>query len=109
MNPVEIKRRLKIHRTVDSPGPDTDQQPHVRLHHGRGSSLPYSTDAILELGKEELLKRLWSADRRIYKILKNSPSIIDCRNNLFQYINEVVRSYYNIYSEKQTGLVKVIK
>jgi lysine 2,3-aminomutase len=101
LNPVEGNKRFKIHQTIDDPAPDTEQHLRVRLYHGLGSALPYSTDAILELDKEELLKLLWSTDRRIYRILKNSPSIIDCRNNLFQYVNGVVRSYYNIYSEKK--------
>lgn len=101
MNPVESKKKLKTHQPTGDLAPDTEGQKPARLHHGRGKAFPYPTDAILELGKEELLKLLWSADRRIHKILKNSLTIMDCRNNLFQYLNELVRSYYNIYSDKK--------
>ncbi len=101
MNPVERNRKFKIHRPTGDPAPGTEPQKPVRLYHGLGKALPYSTDAILELGKEELLKLLWSADRRIHRILKNSLTLMDCRNNLFHYLNELVRSYYNIYSDKK--------
>ena len=101
MNPVEHKRKLKTHQQTDDLALDAEGQKPVRLHHGRGKAFPYPTDAILELSKEELLKLLWSADRRIHRILKNSLTIMDCRNNLFQYLNELVRSYYNIYSDKK--------
>ncbi|MEA2063565.1 MAG: KamA family radical SAM protein [Gemmatimonadota bacterium] len=73
----------------------------IKLYRGHGKSFLYSMDSLLRLGKEELLELVWSADRRIYRILKNSPTIMDSRNSLFSYLNELGRSYYNIYCDKK--------
>ncbi|MBN2288596.1 MAG: KamA family radical SAM protein [Candidatus Glassbacteria bacterium] len=101
MSYFEGTSKLKIRRPAGEPAAETGPRGPSRLYHGRGRALPYSTDAILELSKEELLKLLWKADRRIYRVLKDSTTIMDCRNNLFGYLNDLVRSYYNIYSEKK--------
>ena len=67
----------------------------------RESSGPgINLEEILQLGREDLTRLLWSADRQIHKILRASSTIEEARNRLFKYFDTLERSYFNIYSTK---------
>ncbi|MEA1996549.1 MAG: KamA family radical SAM protein [Gemmatimonadota bacterium] len=58
-------------------------------------------DKLIHLGREELTRILWSTDPQIHRILLASTSIIEARNSLFLYLNDLERSYCNIYCNKK--------
>ncbi len=68
---------------------------------GSEASQPYSLDRILSLSRHELVSLLWETDRRIHQILLSSASTGEARNRLFDYLNDLERHYFNIYSDKK--------
>jgi lysine 2,3-aminomutase len=53
------------------------------------------------LNKEDLVNELWKADQKIRIILKDSSSLPDAREKLFDYLNTMERHYFNIHSDKK--------
>jgi len=51
---------------------------------------------VIFLSKEELLERLWQADPKIKKILRDSKHIEEARHLLFDYFNYLNRSMFNM-------------
>ncbi|RLB12906.1 MAG: KamA family radical SAM protein, partial [Deltaproteobacteria bacterium] len=68
---------------------------------GESSGPEINLEEILQLGREDLTRLLWSADRQIHKILRASSTIEEARNRLFKYFDTLERSYFNIYSTKK--------
>lgn len=62
-----------------------------------------------ELSKNELLEILWKQDKQIFKILKYSEKTRTARANLFSYLNEIERSYFNIYSDNKLNKKHIIE
>ncbi len=60
-----------------------------------------SLERILKLERPALLDLLWQTDRRIQHLLLSSASISEARNGLFEYLNDLERHYFNIYSDKK--------
>ncbi len=50
---------------------------------------------------KELIDLLWKADPKIKSLLKDSQNLTDARENLFNYLNDLERHYFNIHSEKK--------
>jgi len=55
-------------------------------------------DSLLRLGREKLIGLLWATDHNIHNLLAESLNLHDARNNFFDYLNDLERSYFNIYS-----------
>jgi len=55
---------------------------------------------ILNLTKAELVKELWKASPKIKKLLSGAHKLPDARENLFEYLNNLERHFFNVYSEK---------
>ncbi len=55
---------------------------------------------LLEYDTTKLIKNLWECDPEIYSILKSSDALQDARNKLFDYLNDIERHLYDIYSDK---------
>ncbi len=62
-----------------------------------------------ELSKNELLEILWEQDKNIYKILKNSDKTRIARTYLFDYLNNLERNYFNIYSDNWLNRKHIIE
>ncbi|MCE5271033.1 KamA family radical SAM protein [bacterium] len=60
-----------------------------------------SLERILNLERPALLDLLWQTDRKIQHILLSRASISEARNGLFEYLNDLERHYFNIYSDKK--------
>ena len=56
--------------------------------------------SILNKDVRELCKLMWDADPAIYKILAESESTADARNQFFNYLADLERHYFNIYSDR---------
>ncbi|HLA40998.1 MAG TPA: hypothetical protein VJ417_13435, partial [Candidatus Glassbacteria bacterium] len=63
------------------------------------STETFTLDRMLRLGRENLTGLLWATDHRIHDILAESLNLHDARNALFNFLNDLERSYFNIYSE----------
>ena len=55
---------------------------------------------LVFLCKRELCNYLWEADPSIKKILTNAQNLNQARDKLFDYLNQVERHYFNLYSDK---------
>ncbi|MCD1295571.1 KamA family radical SAM protein [Methanocella sp. CWC-04] len=53
----------------------------------------------MQLSKNELVEELWDSDPRIKKIMKSSSSLKEARDRFFDYLNDLERDYFNIYSD----------
>ena len=51
---------------------------------------------LIDLTKEELVKKLWDADPRIFKMLRDSKHVEEARHLLFDYFNYLDRSLFNM-------------
>ncbi len=55
---------------------------------------------LVEYDKLELIKTLWQCDPEIHTILISSDTLEDARNKIFDYLNNIERHLYGIYSDK---------
>lgn len=60
--------------------------------------------SLIELSKEELLQEMWNAAPVIKGILQNCEDPERGRDNFFHYLNDLERSYFNIFSDKPYAL-----
>ena len=56
--------------------------------------------SILNKDVSELIKLMWGADPTIKRILVESDSISDARNQFFNYLADLERHYFNVYSDR---------
>ena len=49
--------------------------------------------------KSKLIESLWEANPWIKKLLLSSSTLQNARERLFEYLNELERSYFNLLSE----------
>ena len=64
---------------------------------------------LIDLSKEDLLEEMWKAAPIIKSILENSGDPERARDKLFHYLNDLERSFFNIYSEKPYNFHQVEK
>ena len=55
---------------------------------------------LVELGKEELLEKMWAADPVVKQMLINSEKLEIARDHFFFYLNDLERSFFDIYTDK---------
>ena len=60
-----------------------------------------SLDGLLRMDKLELIELLWEVDPKMHRILAESETIQQARNNLFNYLNDLERTYFNIYADSR--------
>lgn len=54
---------------------------------------------ILDETKPQLVKYLWESAPQLHHILKRAERLSEAREETFQYLNDLERHYYNIYSD----------
>jgi len=59
--------------------------------------------------KTELVKSLWEADSHIKKIFFGAGTLHETRDKFFDYLNNIERHYFNIYSDKHFKKLHVIE
>jgi len=63
----------------------------------------------INLTKQELIKILFNEDINIKKIFENASDLNGLRENLFNYLNDLERAYFNIYSHKYSDKTHIIE
>ena len=63
----------------------------------------------INLSKKEIIDLLFLEDANIKNIFNNASDLNELRENLFNYLNDLERSYFNIYSHKYSGKMHIIK
>ncbi|MFH1235236.1 MAG: KamA family radical SAM protein [Candidatus Diapherotrites archaeon] len=66
-------------------------------------------DKIITLSKKQLLSKLWAENRAVRKILRGSKNPQAARDRLFDYLNGLERTYFNIYSGKKTASAHIVE
>jgi len=56
--------------------------------------------SLVELTKHELLEKMWQAAPVVKQIMMNSGKPEAARDHFFFYLNDLERSYYNIYTDQ---------
>ncbi|MDP1622504.1 MAG: KamA family radical SAM protein [Bacteroidales bacterium] len=56
-------------------------------------------NSIITSGKIELIQKLWETSPEIKQLLRESVDLMTARNRLFMYLNDLERSYYNVFSD----------
>jgi len=64
---------------------------------------------LLNQSKEALINLLWNSDTKIKSLLLNSKKLADARNNLFDYLNNLERHYFNIFSDKKFNKIHIVE
>ena len=64
---------------------------------------------LLFLSKENLIKKLWSADPKIFKILSNSRTLDNARKRLFEHLDDLEKVYFNIYDKSHLKNAHIIE
>ncbi|SNQ59553.1 KamA family radical SAM protein [Candidatus Methanoperedens nitratireducens] len=64
---------------------------------------------LLEYDKTGLIETLWKCDPDIYAILRSSDNLQDARNNMFDYLNDIERHLFNIYSDKHFKDINILE
>ena len=64
---------------------------------------------LIALSKEELAKKLWSAEPKIKSILTNSKHMEEARYLLFDYLNRMERDLYNMKSDTSFINLNIVK
>ncbi len=65
-------------------------------HHNPANLL---LDDLLRMGKLEMIELLWETEPRMHRLLTESENVQQARNNMFNYLNELERIYFNIYAD----------
>ena len=63
----------------------------------------------INLSKQELISLLFHEDANINKIFSNTPDLNELREKLFDYLNDLERSYFDIYSHKYSDKTHIIE
>ncbi len=63
----------------------------------------------INLSKQELIDLLFSEDENIKNIFNNTSDLNQLREKLFNYLNELERSYFNINSHKYSDKIHIIE
>ncbi|MFH1297149.1 MAG: KamA family radical SAM protein [Bacteroidota bacterium] len=66
-------------------------------------------NTLIDLSKDALIEEMWNAAPVIKGILKNCEDPERARDQFFHYLNDLERSYFNIYTEKPFTLHQVEK
>lgn len=56
-------------------------------------------DDLLRMSKLEMIELLWETEPKMHRLLTESENIQQARNNMFNYLNELERIYFNIYAD----------
>ncbi len=72
--------------------------PPGKLGQGHGQT-NLQLDELLRMGKLEMIELLWEIEPKIHSLLTESETIQQARNNMFNYLNELERIYFNIYAD----------
>jgi lysine 2,3-aminomutase len=54
---------------------------------------------LIVADKSNLITQLWKASPWIYSLLNSASSVSDAREKIFEYFNELERTYFNVFSE----------
>jgi len=54
---------------------------------------------LVRLKKSQLIDELWKSNPHVHNILLRSKTLHDARDDLFEYLNNLERHYFNIYSD----------
>jgi len=63
----------------------------------------------LNLSKKELISNLFNEDKNIKNIFSVAMGLEDLRKKLFNYLNDLERSFYNIYCPSYTDKKYIIE
>ncbi len=63
----------------------------------------------INLSKQELIDLFFNEDEKIREIFSNSLELNELREKLFNYLNELERSYFNISSHKYSDKIHIIE
>ncbi len=63
----------------------------------------------INLSKQELIDLLFNEDVNITNIFSNASDLNELREKLFNYLNDLERSYFNIYSHKYSDKTHIIE
>jgi len=63
----------------------------------------------LNLSKQELIDRLFHEDTNISNIFNNASDLNELREKLFDYLNDVERNLFNIYSHKYSDKTHILE
>jgi lysine 2,3-aminomutase len=64
---------------------------------------------LIEASKEELIKELWSVDPEIEEALKTSEDLREARERFYDYLNDLERHYFNIYSDRHFKDIHIVE
>lgn len=65
--------------------------------------------SLITRSKDELAGILWEADPAIYRILNGSSNLHDSRIELFQHLNKIDTSLFNIYSNRRIRNMNILE
>lgn len=65
--------------------------------------------SIINQSKEELINSLWLSGSKIKGLLVRSENLAEARNNLFDYLNNLERHYFNIFSDKRFNKIHIVE
>jgi lysine 2,3-aminomutase len=96
---------MNLHFQAPGFGPAEDGLSPVEFPPGKSSKSPghkptnLLLDDLLRMGKLEMIELLWEIEPKMHRLLTESETIQQARNNLFNYLNELERTYFNIYAD----------
>ncbi len=64
---------------------------------------------LLEYDKHKLLDTLWECDPHIYRILRSSDGLHDTRIRIFDYLNNIEKHLFSVYSDKYFRNVNLLE
>lgn len=64
---------------------------------------------LVAVSKEELVERLWNADSRLFKMLRDSKHVEEARHLLFDYFNYLDRSMFNMKPDTFFSKMNIIQ
>jgi lysine 2,3-aminomutase len=71
--------------------------------------MPIMIKELLEYDKTKLIETLWKSDPEIFRILKSSDKIHEARNGLYNYLNEIERHLFNVYSDRHFKAINILE
>ena len=63
---------------------------------------------LIVADKSNLITQLWKASPWIYSLLNSASSVSDAREKIFEYFNELERTYFNVFSELPNRKLHII-
>lgn len=64
---------------------------------------------LLEYDKHKLLQTLWECDPYIFRILRSSDNLHDARSRIFDYLNNIEKHLFSIYSDKYFKDINILE